>query len=319
MRRREFVTALGGAAIFAPIVARAEPKIARVGIIDDAPIWNEFREQLHSLNYVEGQNIAFEYRVAQGIPDRLQRAAEELSHIPVDVIAVFGTPAAQAAKRATRTIPIVAISIGDPIGAGLIASLARPGGNMTGNTILGPDVVSKRLQILKDAIPGASRIAFLWNPDNASNNAIWEQLREAVPLFNMTLMPLQARAPSDFAHVFAQLSADRPDALLTTNDPLHQAHMKEVIAFLLESKVAGVFQIKRNVVDGGLMSYGASFPDLFRRGASYVDKILHGTRPEDLPFEQPVTFELAVNLKTAKTIGLQIPAALLARADEVIE
>jgi ABC-type uncharacterized transport system substrate-binding protein len=319
VRRREFVTALGSAFLAAPFVTRAEQKIAHVGIIDNAPIWNTFREQLRKLNYVERQNIVFDYRVAQGIPDRLRQAAEELSHIPVDVIAVFGTPAAQAAKQATNTIPIVAISIGDPIGAGLIANLAHPGGNITGNTILGPDVVTKRLQILKDAIPRVSRVAFLWNPDNASNDAIWEQLRAAVPLFNIALMPLQARAASDFAQVFAQMSANRPDALLATNDPLHQTHMKEVIAFLLHNKIAGMFQIRQNVVDGGLMSYGVSFPDLFRHGATYVDKILHGVKPEELPFEQPVTFELIVNTKTAKAIDLEIPAALLARAEEVIE
>ena len=319
MRRREFIKLIGGTAAAWPLAARAQRRIVRIGIIDDAPIWNAFREQLRQLNYVEGQNIAFDYRVAQGIPDRLKVAAEELAHIPVDVIAVFGTPAAQAAKQATKTIPIVAISIGDPIGAGLIANFARPGGNVTGNTILGPDVVTKRLQILKDAIPAVSRIAFLWNPNNASNNAIWEQLLKAVPLFHMTIVPLQARTADDFNQVFAQISADPPDALLAANDPLHQAHMREVIKFLLEHRIAGMFQIRQNVVDGGLMAYGANFRDLFRHGAVYADKILRGTKPEDLPFEEPVTFELIINLKTAKALGLQIPTTLLARADEVIE
>ena len=242
MRRRELIAALGSAAIFGPVAAGAEQKIARVGIIDDAPVWDVFRQQLRELNYIEGQSIAFDYRTAQGIPDRLRQAAEELSRIPVDVIAVFGTPAAQAAKRATTRIPVVAISIGDPIGAGLIANFARPGGNVTGNTILGPDVVTKRLQILKDGIPNVSRVAFLWNPDNASNNAIWEQLRKAVPLFHMTLLPVKARVESDFVQVFDQLSADAPDALLTTNDPLHQTQMKEVIAFLLRKRLQGCFR-----------------------------------------------------------------------------
>jgi putative ABC transport system substrate-binding protein len=322
MRRRDFIALLGGGVVARPIAARAQQvsrSVARVGIIDDAPIWDPFRQQLRELNYVEGQNIVFEYRRAQGNLDRLQEAANELARIPVNVIAVFGTPAAQAAKRAPKTVPIVAISIGDPIGAGLISSFARPGGNVTGNTILGPDVVTKRLQILKDALPGVSRIAFLWNPDNASNNAIWEQLRQAVPSFHMTLVPLQARTADDFERIFAQMSSEHPNALLTANDPLHQLHMHEVIEFLLKNRIPGMFQIRQNVVDGGLMSYGVSFRDLFRQGARYVDKILRGTKPEDLPFEQPVTFELIVNLKTAKALGLQIPTTLLARADEVIE
>jgi putative ABC transport system substrate-binding protein len=319
MRRREFITLAFSVAFGCPFAADAKQRIARVGIIDDAPIWNSLREQLRELNYIEGQNIIFDYRIAQGSPDRLQMAAEELAHIPVDVIVVYGTPAAQAAKRATKMIPIVAISIGDPIGAGLIVSLAHPSSNVTGNTILGPEVVTKRLQILKDAIPGVSHIAFLWNPDNASNTAILEQLRQAAPLFGMTLFPLRAHAADDFAQVFSQMLSDHPDALLTTNDPLHQMHMHDVIGFLLQHHIAGMFQIRQNVVDGGLMSYGASFPDMFRHGALYVDKILRGTKPEELPFEQPVTFELIVNLKTAKALGLQLPATFLARADEVIE
>ena len=312
---------LGGAAVvpFRIGQAGAATKIARVGIIDDAPIWDPFRQQLRELNDVEGRNIAFEYRRADGAPDRLLAAANELVQIPVDVIAVFGTPAAQAAQRATKAVPIVAISIGDPIGAGLVSNFARPSGNITGNTILGPDVVTKRLQILKDAVPSVTRVAFLWNPDNASNTAILDQVQKAVPLFNMTLIPLQAQTADDFDRVFAQMSSVRPDALLTTKDPFHQAHMGPVIEFLLKNHIAGMFLNRQNVADGGLMSYGASFPDLFRRGAVYVDKILHGTKAGDLPIEQPVIFELIINLKTAHAIGIEIPSALLARADEVIE
>ena len=318
MKRRDFIVLFGGAAAW-PLAARAAGKIARVGIIDNSPLWNPFRQQLRELGYVEGQNIAFEYRRAEGVSARLLAAANELVQVPVDVIAVFGTPAAQAAQRATKSIPIVMISIGDPIGTGLVSSFARPGGNITGNTILGPDVVTKRLQILKDTIPSISHVAFLWNPDNASNAAILQELQKAVPLFHMTLESLQARTADDFDAVFAQLSSDRPDAVLTTNDPLHQTQMPRVIEFLLKNKIAAMFQIRQNVADGGLMSYGATFSDLFRRGARYVDKILHGTKPDDLPIEQPVTFELVINLKTAKAIGLEIPPMLLARADEVIE
>ncbi len=322
MRRRDFITLLGGVATRLPQAAQAQQgsvKVARIGIIDDLPAWDPFRQQLRDLQHIEGQNITFEYRRADGNPERLRWAANELVQIPVDVIAVFGTPAAQAAKEATKTIPVVAISIGDPIGAGLVSSFARPGGNVTANTILGPGVVTKRLQILKDAIPSVSRVALLWNPDNVSNAAILDQLRNAVPLFHMALISVEARNDEDFDRAFAQIASDRPDAVLTTNDPLHQANMRSIIDFLLKSRIPGMFQIRNNVVEGGLMSYGVSFPDLFRRGAVYVDKILHGTKPQDLPVEQPVTFELIINLKTARAIGIDIPTMLLGRADEVIE
>jgi putative ABC transport system substrate-binding protein len=321
VRRREFISLLGGAAVAPAFAVRtnAAARIARVGIIDDSANWEPFRRQLRELNYVEGQNIAFEYRRADGAPDRLFAAANELVQIPVDVIAVYGTPAAQAAKQATKDIPIVAISIGDPIAAGLVSGFGRPGGNITGNTILGTDVVTKRLQILKDAIPSVSRVAFLWNPDNASSGAILQELLKTAPLFHLTLISLEARTADDFNSVFAQMSSDRPDAVLATNDPLHQMQIGKVIDFLLKSRIPGLFQIRQNVADGGLMSYGASFSDLFRRGALYVDKILHGAKPGDLPIEQPVTFQLVINLKTAKAIGLAIPPTLIARADEVIE
>ncbi len=301
------------------VPARAAGKIARVGIVDDSPLWDAFHRQLRELNYVEGKNIAFEYRRADGVAERLLTAARELARLPVDVIAVYGTPAAQAVQQETNTVPIVAIAVGDPIGAGLVSNFARPGGNLTGNTILGPEVVSKRLQILKDAIPAAARVAILWNPDNASSAAIFPEFQKAAAAFHITLVSLEARKADDFDAVFAQLSADRPDAVLTTNDAVHQAQMARVIDFLLKNRIPGLFQLRQNVADGGLMSYGASVTDLFRRGALYVDKILHGTKPGELPIEQPVTFELVINLKTAKAIGLAIPPMLLARAEEVIE
>jgi putative ABC transport system substrate-binding protein len=201
----------------------------------------------------------------------------------------------------------------------LVTSLAHPAGNITGNTILGPDIVTKRLQILKDAIPTVARIAYLWNPDNSATADIVEDLRKAAPLFHMTLVSLPARTTVDFDRVFAQMLADRPDAVLLTSDLAHQAHMPEVIEFLLKNRIPGLFQARENVVAGGLMSYGVSLSDLFRMGALYTDKILRGTKPGDLPIAQPVTFEFAINLKTAKAIGLEIPAMVIARADEVIE
>ena len=324
MDRRQIIRLVGGTAAFA--VATACPpgsvgaaKIARVGIIDDGPDWEAFRQELRELNYIEGKNIAFEYRRADGTPDRLAAAARELAQVPVDVIAVYGTPAAQAARQVTKSIPIVVIAVGDMSAAGLVANFADPGGNITGNTILGPDIVTKRLQVLRDAIPTATRLALLWNPNNVSSAALLDELWRTTPFFGMSLTPVEARTADDFPKVFAAMLSNRPDVVLTTNDSMHQMHMAQVIDFLLKNRIPGMFQLQRNVVEGGLMSYGTSLPDLFRRGARYVDKILNGAKPGELPIEQPVSFGLVVNLKTARAIGVEIQPALLARADEVIE
>ena len=321
MRRREFIALLGGAAAAWPLVARAQQRSGtpRVGIIDDAPIWDHFRQSLRDLGYVEGQTIAFEYRSARGEPARLADAAADLVHLPVDVIATFGTPASRAAKAATATIPIVAISIGDPVRAGLVASFARPGGNVTGNTILGPDLSPKRLQLLQEVIPSVSRVAFLWNPDNASNMAILEELQAAVPKLDMKLISVPVRSVADFDSALPTMEHERPDAMLMTNDPFQQLHIARIIEFLAKNRIPGMFQTRENVIAGGFLGYGASLPDLFRRGATYVHKILQGTKPADLPVEQPVTFELVINMKTAKALGLEVSPSILARADEVIE
>jgi putative tryptophan/tyrosine transport system substrate-binding protein len=321
MRRRDFIKGIAGTATAWPLGARAQRagKIQRVGIIDDSPSWDPFRLQLRELHYIEGQNLAYVSQRTNSEPDQLDAAASALAQIPVDVIVAFGTPRAQAAQRATKAIPIVAISIGDPIAAGLVTSLAHPGGNITGNTILGPDIVTKRLQILKDAIPTVARVAYLWNPDNAGTADILEHLRKAAPLFHVTIVSLEARTVVDFDRVFAQVSSDPPDAVLITNDPAHQVHMPAIIDLLLRNRIPALFQTRENVVAGGLMSYGVSLSDLFRMGALYTDKILRGTKPGDLRFAQPVTFEFAINLKTAKAIGLEIPATVISRADEVIE
>jgi len=274
---------------------------------------------LRELHYVEDQNLVYVYLRTNGDPEQLDAAASALAQIPVDVIVVFGTPRAKAAQRATKTIPIVAISISDPAAAELVTNLAHPGDNITGNTILGPDIVTKKLQILKDAIPAVTRVAYLWNPDNPATADILQGLRKAAPLFHMTVVSLAARTVVDFDRIFAQMSSDPPDAALMTSDPAHQAQMPAIIDFLLKNRIPGLFQVRENVVAGGLMSYGVSLSDLFRMGALYTDKILRGTKPGDLPIMQPVTFEFAINLKTAKAIGLEIPATVIARADEVIE
>jgi putative ABC transport system substrate-binding protein len=325
MRRREFIALLGGtaaASLVWPRATRAQQrgkKIPRIGIIDDAPIWQHFREALRQAGFVEGQSIAYEYRTAAGDPARLATAATELAALPVDLIATFGTPASRAAKAATSTIPIVAISVGDPIRAELVQSFARPGGNVTGNTILGPDLSPKRLQLIKEVVPTVARIAFLWNPDNASNAAMLDELRPAARALGLSLTDVPARRVDDFDPAFTAMLKARSDAMLMTNDPFQQQHVRKVIDFTLAHRLPGIFQTRENVAAGGLMSYGASFSELFRNGAAYALKILQGTRPEDLPVLQPERFELVINVKTARAIGLHITESFLLRCDEVIE
>jgi putative ABC transport system substrate-binding protein len=325
MKRRAFIALMGGAAAMPlawPLAALAQKRgatIPRIGIIDDAPMWDFFRQALRELGYVEGQSIAFEYRAANGNPGRLSAAAAELVRIPVDVIATFGTPASRAAKAATSTIPIVAISIGDPVSAGLVKTLARPGGNVTGNTILAPDLSPKRLQLIKEVIPTASRVALLWNPDNLSNTVILDQLSSAAPALGMSFTAVEARSANDFETAFAIFQRERPDAILVTSDPLHQSQIQRIVDFMIQHRLVGMFQTRDNAAAGGLMSYGPSFPDLFRHAATYVQKILQGSKPEDLPMQPPERFEFAINLKTAKAIGLKVSESVLLRADEVIE
>jgi putative ABC transport system substrate-binding protein len=267
--------------------------------LSSAPIWNHFREALRAVGYIDGQTISYEYRIAEGKPERLAAAAAELARLPVDLIATFGTPASRAAKAATSTIPILAISVGDPIRAGLVKSFAHPGGNVTGNTILGPDPSPKRLQLIKEVVPAASRVGFVWNPDNASNVAILDELELAAPKLGLTLVSIPARSAGDFGPALETMLRERINAFLMTNDPLHQQNVRKVIDFAMEHRLPGIFQTRENVAMGGMMSYGASFSELFRNGAAYAHKILQGAKPEELPVLQPERFELVINLKTA--------------------
>jgi len=320
VKRRHFITLLGGAAAW-PLAAHAQQqgKIPRIGIIDDAPMWNAFRQGLRDLGYLEGQNIAFEYRTADGVPERLAEAATDLVRRPVDIIVTYGTPSSIAAKAATTTIPIVMIGVGDVVRTGLVQGFAHPGGNITGVTPLGPEVQPKRLQLFKAAVPALSRVASLLNPDNASNRLSIEEMRAAAPTLGMTFTVVPVRRADELDGALAAMMLERPDGLMVTGDAIHQLHVGRIINFLANNRLPGLFQYRENVVAGGLMSYGASLPDLFRRAAGYVDKILRGTRPADLPVEQPTKFELVVNLKTAKTLGLTIPEPFLPLADEIIE
>jgi putative ABC transport system substrate-binding protein len=318
--RRQFITLLGGAAAW-PVGAGAQQgaKIPRIGIIDDAPMWQAFRQALRELGYSEGQNIAYEYRYSEGAPDRLATIVGELIRRPVDLIATFGTAPTQAAKVATTTLPIVMIGVGDPVRTGLVTSLARPGGNITGNTVLSPDLGPKRLQILRETIARVQRVAFLANPNNASHVATLAELKLAATAASMVAIGVEVGSATEFDSAFAAMLHQRPDAMLVSNDPFHQLHIGRIIDFMAKNRLPGMFQAKENVAAGGFMAYGASVPDLFRRAAGYARRILQGTKPADLPVELPTKFDLAVNLKTARALGLELPPMLLARADEVIE
>ena len=321
MRRRDFIAGLGGAAAW-PLMARAQQgvvRIPRIGIIDDAPIWDHFRQGLRDLGYVEGRNIAIEYRSAEGDVDLLRQAARELASLPVNILVVYGSPATRAARQATSTIPIVMIGIGDPVKARFVTNLARPGGNVTGTTNLGPDLIGKRIEILKECVPGLARVAFLWNPDNDSNLAFLEELIIAVPALGLQLISVPMRTSGEYEGAFAAMMQRQPNAFVTQNDPLILQHIGQIIDFVAEHRLPAMYQAKENVEAGGLMAYGATLSDLFTRSAWYVHRILQGAKPADLPVEQPTKFELSINLKTAKALGLDIPATVLARADAVIE
>jgi len=291
----------------------------RIGIIDDEPVWDSFLQGLRDFGYIENQNIAIEYRSAEGKVDRLAQAARELVSIPVDVIVVTGSPATRAVRQATSTIPIVAIGVGDPLRAGFAVSLARPSGNMTGLSSQSPDLIGKRLEILRECIPAVARVAFLWNPDNDSNLAFLDDLIVAVPALGLELTSAPIRNADEFEGTFAAVLQRRPSAALVTGDPLLRRHQNRIIDFVAKNRLPAMYQEKEWVAAGGLLSYGPSLPDLFRRGVSYVHRILEGAKPADLPIEQPTRFELVINLKTAKALGLTVPPNLLAAADEVIE
>jgi putative ABC transport system substrate-binding protein len=307
--------------LWAPLAAAAPQlaKIPRVGLLDYMPFWEPFVPGLRELGYVEGQNIALEYRPTEGQGDRLPDLAAELVRLNVDVIVtVSSTPATLAAKRATTTIPIVMVGVGDPLRTGLVPSLARPAGNLTGSSQLAPQVSGKRLELLKEAVPTASRVAFLRNPANPVQIHHFHDVQEAARILGLTLQPLEVRVSDDLDRAFAAIARERPDALLITGDSVHQLHVGRIIDFATNMRLPSMYQVPEHVIAGGLMSYGASLPELFRRGALYVDKILKGAKPDALPIEQPTTFELVINLNTAQALGLTIPPTLLFQADEVI-
>jgi len=252
MERRAFITLLGGAVAW-PLAARAQQstKIPRIGIIDPAARWAPFRQGLRDLGYIEGQDIAIEYRSAEARPERLVVAAMELARLPVDVMVTMGSPATQAGKQATTIIPIVMIGIGDPVRAGFVASLAHPGGNITGNTIQGPEVAPKRLQLLKLAVPTMSRVAFLWNPDNPSHAAYLDEWKAAAPALGAEMLFVAVRSSDEFDSAFAAMMRARPDAFTMTADPLHEVHIGWILDFLARNRLPGMYQLREHVVAGG--------------------------------------------------------------------
>lgn len=319
MRRREFITLLSGVAVGWPLAARAARPPFVVGMIGNSPNWPHFREAMRDLGYSEGQNVKYELRTDEIEPARLAEAAKELANIPVDVIAAFGSPATQAAQAATQTIPIVMIGVGDPVRAGFVASLAHPSKNVTGTSLLGPDTAPKRLQLLKQLIPSAVRVAVLFNPNNAASKIFRDEIETATRDLGMNLVQVEVSTVSDLETKLRGVLSQRPDVLITIVDAILNSQISKIIDFLESNRIPGMFSVREYVLAGGLMSYGASLPDSFRRSATYVHKILQGTKPSDLPVEQPTKFDLVLNLKTAKTLGLTFPQTLLATADEVVE
>ena len=277
------------------------------------------RTGLRDLGYVEGKNAVLEVRWAEGKYDRLPALAAELVRLKVDVLVTGGTAATKAAMQATTTVPIVMVGTGDPLRSGLVASLARPGCNVTGSTQLGADVAAKRLQTLKDTLPNISRVAFLWTPANASHVPYLKELQAAARELKLTIQSVEAREPHDVERALTDMMRERPDALIVSADGGHEFRRAWIVDFTAKRRLPALYQLKEYVEAGGLMSYGASITEEYRRTASYVDKILKGAKPGDLPVEQPTKFELVINVKTAKALGLTIPQSLLLRADKVIE
>jgi putative tryptophan/tyrosine transport system substrate-binding protein len=323
MRRRGFIAALGGAAVW-PLVARAQQKMYRVGFFSagSAASFSEksvLPDALRELGWIEGKNVIIESRYAENQLDRLPELAAELIHLNVDLIVGVGTLAPLAAKRATTTIPIVIAAAGDPLGSGLVVSLAHPGGNVTGLSLMAPDLGAKRLQMLKELLPAVSRVAVLWNAANPYSALVFKQTQDAGQSLGIQIQSVEVRDPNDFDGAFAAALGQHTDALITVEDPLTGDYRKQIAEFAIKSRLPTMHGLSLYVADGGLMSYGANLADLLRRSAGYVDRILKGEKPADMPVEQPTKFDFVINLKTAKALGLEIPPSLLARADEVIE
>jgi len=326
MDRRTFLAGAGAVLLAAPLAAQAQQpgKVPRIGFLfygapGPSPELDAFRKGLRDLGYIDGQSITIEYRFANGRVGRLPELAAELVRLEVDVIVTPGTPASMAAKKATGTIPIVFAGVADAVGAGLVATLARPAGNITGLTSMSAELGGKRLELLKAIAPKASRVTVLYNPADRSNVLVLKELQESSRALSLTLQPLPVRGPGEFEGAFAAMTRERAHALFGAAGVLTTEHRKPLVDLAAKSRIPAMWGERQFVEAGGLMSYAVNFYDEVRQAASYVDKILKGAKPADLPVEQPTTFELVINLKTAKALGLTIPPLLLSRADQIIE
>jgi putative ABC transport system substrate-binding protein len=328
MERRTFLATLAGGLLAAPLAAEAQPreKVPRVGYLTAGSHSDQgrqrrfeaFRQGLRELGYVEGQNIAIESRWAEGKDDWYPALAADLVRLKVDVIVAVGGAATKAAQQATRTIPIVMSLVNDPLGSGLVPSLARPGGNITGISLMAPDLVGKQLGVLKEVVPKVSRVALLRNPANPASAPQLREAEVAARALGVRLQTLEARVPQEIASAFAAMTRERAGALVVLTDSIFTNQRRQIAELAAERRLPAVYGNTEHAEAGGLIAYGANFLDLERRAATFVDKILKGAKPADLPIEQPSKFELIINLKTANALGLTIPQSLLLRADEVI-
>jgi putative tryptophan/tyrosine transport system substrate-binding protein len=327
VKRREFISLLGGAAAW-PLAARAQQsKVVRLGYLEPqmpkdlvaANLRRQFLLGLRDLGYVEGRHFKMEDRSADGRLDRLPALAIELARLPVDMFVVGGDAPIRAAMQASDKIPIVMTLAADPIGSGFVASLARPGSNVTGMSAVAPDLASKRVELLKEVVPTAARAAVLWNSNNQSKVAEWKDTQDAARTVGLALRSFEARWPEELDDALAAIRNNLPDALIAFADGFTIAHRRRIGSFALANRLPMISELREFAEAGGVATYGANRADLWRRSASYVDKIVRGAIPGDLPVEQPTRFEMVINLNTAKAIGLEIAPTVLARADEVIE
>jgi putative tryptophan/tyrosine transport system substrate-binding protein len=327
--RRAFIGTLAGGLLAAPLAARAQQaaKVYQLGLLGGSPpnspggrvAWEGFFQGMRELGYVEGQNILVEGRFYCDHTERLPALAADLVRIKVDVIVAGTAPAPEAAQRATSTIPIVMAAHNNPVGSGLVASLAKPGKNVTGLSTLGPELAGKRLQLLKEVIPGVSRVAVLSNPTDTSQANLLRDTQVAARSLKVRLQVLGARVPSDFAGAFSAMTKERAGGVIIITSSMFYDQRTRIAELAARSRLPAIYSAKDFAEAGGLMAYGVNLGESFRRAATYVDKILKGARPADLPVEQPTKFDLVINLKAAKALGLTIPPSLLQRADEVIQ
>jgi putative ABC transport system substrate-binding protein len=326
MRRREFITLIGVAAGVWPLAARAqEPirKIRRLGLLQpglpESSFGKAMRDRLRALGYLEGRDIVLETRWAEGKAERLTELAVELASLKLDAIVAFTTPAAIAAREATTTIPVVFLYVGDPVGTGVVPSLPRPGGNVTGISLLATELSSKRLEILLEIAPNTSRVAMLWIDSNPGMVLRARESQNVAPKLGVKIQSVGVHDLVNFDSAFSSIENGRIDALLTLVDPFTSQHRNRIVEFAAQRRLPAIYEAREFVESGGLISYGPNPVAMEQRAAEYVDKIFKGVKAADLPVEQPTKFELIINLKTAKALGLDVPATVLARADEVIE